>query len=199
MRRLAALAGLWYARKRMKTLSRSLLLLAIGTLLAAPTALRAQSAEEINVEVHHALKKLYANNPVARALGQQAVAVLVFPSIIKAGFVFTAQYGRGALLEGGVVTGYYATGGGSAGFQAGGTEYGYALFFMNPGALRYLKKSKGWSIGAGPQFVLVDEGFAKSFSSTTARSDIYGIVFNQKGAFAGIGIEGSKISRITLD
>lgn len=170
-----------------------------GLLLAVPAVSRAQSAEEINVEAHHALRKLYAQNPVARALGQQALAVLVFPSIVKAGFVFSAYYGRGALIENGLVTGYYATGGGSAGFQAGGVEYGYALFFMNEGALRYLRKSKGWSVGAGPQLVLVDEGFAKNFSTTTARSDIYGIVFNQKGAFAGVGIEGSKISRITLD
>lgn len=183
----------------MKTLLRSLLVLAVGSLFVAPVAVRAQSAEEVNIEVHHALKRLYAQNPVARALGQEAVAVLVFPSIVKAGFVFAAQYGRGALLEDGVVTGYYSTGGGSVGFQAGGAEYGYALFFMNDRALAYLRKSKGWSLGAGPQFVLVDEGFAKNFSTTTARKDIYGVVFNQKGAMAGIGIEGSKISRITLD
>lgn len=160
---------------------------------------RAQSAEEINVEVHHALRKLYAENPVARALRKDAVAVLVFPSIVKAGFIFAAQYGRGALVEDGVITAYYSTGGGSAGLQAGGAEYGYALFFMNEEALRYLKRSKGWSIGAGPQFVLVDEGFAKRFSTTTTLADVYGIVFNQKGAVAGISIEGSKISKITLD
>lgn len=172
---------------------------ALVTAFFSTPSLRAQSAEEINVEVTHALKKLYAQNPVAKALGEKAVAVLVFPSIIKAGFVFTAQYGRGALLEDGVVTGYYSTGGGSAGFQAGGTEYGYALFFMNQGALSYLRKSKGWSLGAGPQLVIVDEGFAKDFSTDTARKDIYGVVFNQKGAFAGVGIQGSKISKITLD
>mgnify|MGYP001446324712 CR=1 FL=1 len=183
----------------MNLFSRLLFVATVFSVLALPVQSRAQSAEEINIEVHQALRKLYAENAVARALGKDAVAVLVFPSIVKAGFVFAAQYGRGALIEDGIITGYYSTGGGSAGFQAGGTEYGYALFFMNDAALRYLKRSKGWSIGAGPQFVLVDEGFAKRFSTTTARSDIYGIVFNQKGAFAGISIEGSKISKITLD
>jgi lipid-binding SYLF domain-containing protein len=174
-------------------------LVLFASLLMAAPSLRAQSAEEINVEVTHALRKLYANNAIARALGQKAVAVLVFPSIVKAGFVFAAQYGRGALVEDGVIVGYYSTGGGSAGFQAGGAQYGYALFFMNEAALRYFKKTKGWSVGAGPQFVLVDEGFAKEFSTDTARGDIYGIVFNQKGAFGGVGIQGSKISKITLD
>jgi len=178
---------------------RSFAVLLSGLLLLAPAAVHAQSAEKVNLEVDHALRRLYANNPIARALGQKAVAVLVFPSIIKAGFVFAAQYGRGALVENGVITAYYSTGGASAGFQAGGAEYGYALFFMNNAALRYLKQSKGWSLGAGPQLVIVDEGFAKKFSTDTARSDIYGIVFNQKGAFAGVGIEGSKVSRISLD
>jgi lipid-binding SYLF domain-containing protein len=78
-------------------------------------------------------------------------------------------------------------------------KFGYALFFINGNALAYLKKSKGWSLGGGPSLVIVDKGFAKSFSTTTARKDVYAIVFNQKGLMDGIGIEGSKITRIHLD
>jgi lipid-binding SYLF domain-containing protein len=45
----------------------------------------------------------------------------------------------------------------------------------------------------------VDKGFAKDFSTTTARKDIYAIAFDQKGLMAGLGIQGSKITRIHLN
>jgi len=158
--------------------------------------LRADSAEEITAESTASLNKLYAQNPVAQALGKEALAVLVFPSIVKGGFVFAGQFGEGALFENGVATSYYSSAGASAGFQAGVEKFGYALFFMNAEALAYLKKSKGWSLGAGPSLVIVDKGFAKSFSTTSARKDIYAIVFNQKGLMGGIGVQGSKITHI---
>ena len=43
---------------------------------------------------------------------------------------------------------------------------------------------------------LIDEGVAKKFSSTTLTQDVYAFIFNQKGLMAGIGIEGSKITKI---
>ena len=183
----------------MKILSRLAVFAFAASILSTPLSARADSAEEINIEVAQSLKKLYAQNPVAQALGQQAVGVLVFPSIVKGGFIVTGQFGEGALIEEGVTTGYYSSAGASAGFQAGAEKFGYALFFMNDKALAYLKKSKGWSIGAGPSLVLVDKGFAKDFSTTTARKDIYAVVFNQKGLMGGVGIQGTKITRIRLD
>jgi lipid-binding SYLF domain-containing protein len=42
----------------------------------------------------------------------------------------------------------------------------------------------------------VDEGMAKSLTTTTAQSDIYAIFFNQKGLMAGLGLQGTKITRI---
>jgi lipid-binding SYLF domain-containing protein len=52
-------------------------------------------------------------------------------------------------------------------------------------------------VGIGPSVVVVDEGFAKSFTTTTARDDVYAIFFDQKGLMAGLGLQGSKITRIT--
>ncbi len=40
---------------------------------------------EIDADSRQALNQLYAKNPAAKAIGQKARAVLVFPSIVKAG------------------------------------------------------------------------------------------------------------------
>ena len=76
-------------------------------------------------------------------------------------------------------------------------QFGYALFFMTPSALDYLEKSAGWAIGTGPSIVVVDQGMARSLTTTSARSDVYAFVFDQKGLMGGMGIEGSKITHIS--
>jgi lipid-binding SYLF domain-containing protein len=123
--------------------------------------------------------------------------VLVFPSIVKAGLVVGGQYGEGALRVGGKTTGYYKTVAASYGLQAGAQSFGYVLFFLDDASLRYLKKSKGWEIGVGPSIVIVDEGIARSLTTTTVKSGVYAFIFEQQGLMAGIGIQGSKISRIS--
>jgi len=45
--------------------------------------------------------------------------------------------------------------------------------------------------------VVVDEGIAKSLTTTTAKEDIYAFFFDLKGLMVGLGIQGSKISPIT--
>jgi lipid-binding SYLF domain-containing protein len=42
----------------------------------------------------------------------------------------------------------------------------------------------------------MDEGKAKTLTTTTAKDDIYAFVFGQKGLMAGVGIQGNKISRL---
>ena len=143
-----------------------------------------------------ALRTLIANNPAARQLNEKATAVLVFPRIVKVGFLLGGAFGEGVLRQGGTTQGYYRSRAASYGLQAGAQWFGYALFFMNPGALKYLDDSNGLEIGVGPSVVVLDVGAAKKFSSTTLTQDIYALVFNQKGLMAGLGIEGSKIDRI---
>jgi lipid-binding SYLF domain-containing protein len=156
----------------------------------------APTASQIDASAASALHNLYAHNAAARALGAKAKAVLVFPDIKKGAFVVGAQWGYGALRKGSSTTGYYRTAAASYGFQAGVKKFGYALFFMTDSALAYLDKSGGWAIGTGPSVVVVDQGLARSLTTTNLRSDIYAFVFDQKGLMAGIGIEGSKITKI---
>ena len=156
----------------------------------------AASAREIAGSATRILTILYQKKPEAKTLGDKAVAVLVFPSIVKGGFIIGGQFGDGALRKGGQTVAYYRSVAASYGFQAGVQTYGYALFFMDDASVQYLDKSDGWEIGTGPSLVVVDEGFGKSMSSTTLQKGVYAFIFNQKGLMAGAGIQGSKITKI---
>lgn len=37
---------------------------------------------------------------------------------------------------------------------------------------------------------------AGGFSTTTAQSDMYAFIFSQKGLMAGLGLQGTKVSKI---
>ena len=154
------------------------------------------SAAELNREAAAALQTLYDSEPAAKALGAKAKGILVFPSIIKAGFIVGGQYGEGALRKGSKTVAYYNTVAASYGLQAGAQSFGYALFFMTDSALKYLDKSGGWEIGTGPSIVVVDKGKAGALTTTTAQADVYAFFFNQQGLMGGLGLQGSKISRI---
>jgi lipid-binding SYLF domain-containing protein len=110
--------------------------------------------------------------------------------------MFGAQYGEGALLRRGKAVGYYNSIAASYGYQAGVQAFGYALFFMTDAALGYLDKSEGFELGVGPSVVVVDTGTAKAVTTSTIQQDIYAFIFDQKGLMGGMGLQGSKISRI---
>jgi lipid-binding SYLF domain-containing protein len=174
-----------------------LLVLALaGGALITPNQSAAATAAEINRDAKSALEKLYAKSPAARKLGEKANGILVFPGIVKGGFMVGGQYGEGALLKGGKSAGYYNTVSASYGLQAGIQKYGYALFFMTDSAVKWVDKSDGWEIGVGPSIVVVDTGAAMSTTSTTVQSEIYAFFFDQKGLMGGLGLQGTKITKI---
>jgi lipid-binding SYLF domain-containing protein len=189
-------------RKKMKTHSIALIIFAIPPLifnLIPVYSAAGASASEINGKVNAALQTLYQTAPGAETLSKDARAILVFPDILKAGLIIGGQIGDGALRKNGKTVAYYRSVAASYGLQAGVQSFGYVLFFMDDASLQYLEKSKGWEIGTGPSVVVLDEGFGKNMSSTTLQKGVYAFIFSQKGLMAGIGLQGSKITRITPD
>ena len=163
---------------------------------ASGFAADSKKAAEIDRDGRAKLKTLVASEAGTKAVSKKVVAVLVFPSITKAGLMIGGQYGDGVLIKGGKTVGYYNTTGASYGMQAGAQTYGYAMFFMNEAALRQLDATEGFEVGAGPSVVVADEGFGKTTSSITYDKDIYAFIFSQKGLMAGLGLQGNKITRI---
>jgi lipid-binding SYLF domain-containing protein len=182
--------------KRSLVLSSMLVIaLALITTWSAGSAIAA-SASEIDRNATQALNTLYNTTPGARALANKAKAILIFPNIVKGGFIVAGQFGDGALRKRGRTVGYYRSVAASYGFQAGVQSFGYVLFFMDEASLRYLNKSDGWELGSGPSLVVLDKGFGKNLSTTTMQTGVYAFIFNQKGLMGGIGIQGAKITKI---
>ena len=172
------------------------LALTVAAALAAAPAAHAASAGDIDARVDIALNRLLADSVTAQALAERALAVLVFPQIVKAGFGIGGQYGEGALRQNDATVGYYSIASASFGFQAGAQAYAEAIFFMTPESLDYLRRSKGFEIGADANVAVVNQGVAVDATSTTLQQPIVAFVFGQQGLMAGATIEGSKISRI---
>jgi lipid-binding SYLF domain-containing protein len=183
----------------MRVLSRRALIAAFALALSVATSAPALAASKSELEAtsKKALDKLVATVPAAKATNSKAVAVLVFPSITKAGLGIGGQFGEGVLWRRGKAVGYYNTAGASYGLQAGAQKYGYAMFFMTEKALKSLESTEGFEVGVGPSLVVVDSGMAKNITTSSLTQDIYAFVFQQQGLMAGAGLQGNKITKIT--
>jgi lipid-binding SYLF domain-containing protein len=169
--------------------------LAFGGLSAGCAGMGA-SQSELHSDSSRALDSLYREQSAARAISQRARAILVFPSMVKAGLGFGGAYGEGELRRGSTVLGRYNSVTGSWGLQAGAQSYGYVVFLMTKEAEDYLSRSDGWEIGVGPTVVVIDEGKAGNISTSTLQDDAYAFIFDQHGLMAGVSIEGTKITKM---
>ena len=100
---------------------------AAGLMLATVALLGTASADDLTSDSRRALQQLAAQNPAAARVNRRAIAVLVFPNVVKAGFIFGAQGGKGILFTHGQSDGRYRTVAASYGLQAGVQKFGYAL------------------------------------------------------------------------
>lgn len=170
--------------------------LALSHCATGPTSSGA-SASQIASDSRAALDDLYRTNPKARQLGDKAKGILVFPHITKGGFLIGGMGGNGALIRpDGGIRDYYQTGGLSYGLQAGVQKYGYALFLMDNEAFANINRAGGWDIGSSPSLTVVDKGVAGELSTKTIDKGTYAFFFNQSGLMGGLGLQGSKITRI---
>jgi len=143
------------------------------------------------------LDELYGISSKAKGFRSHAVGILVFPNVIKAGLIVGGAGGNGVLFSpDGRVLGYYNLAALSYGLQFGAESFSEAMFLVTSEALKYLDSSEGWSIGAGPNVVVVDAGMGKDLSSTTLRSDVFAFIYGQKGLMAAIGLNGQKITKL---
>lgn len=170
-------------------------LMAVVLGLLAPRLTMAADAQ-IEKDARAALNSLYAGSPGAKALGAKARGVLAFPKVVKAGLVVGGQGGDGVLLVNDKVVDHYNTAAVSVGLQAGAQHFGYVLFFMSDKVLNDFRNSKNFEIGVGPNIVIIDAGAAKDLNTETAKADVYAMIFDQKGLMAGIGLQGSKITKL---
>lgn len=170
--------------------------LALLALAAAPLPARAMTAEEINKAADETLKSFVAQTPEARDLAKKAVGVLVFPSILKAGFGIGGEYGEGVLIENRQVGGYYNIVSASFGFQLGVQERSVIIMFMTESALRSFESTYGWKVGVDGSIVVLTVGAGGTIDTENLTSPVIAFVLDQSGLMYNLSLEGSKISRI---
>ena len=61
-----------------------------------------------------------------------------------------------------------------------------------------IDKSDGWELGTGPSITIVNVGGVKSVSTNTLQADVYAFFFDQKGLMRGLGLQGTKITKIKM-
>jgi len=157
---------------------------------------RAASGPEIDAEVQSTLAEFFAKVGFARALANRSVAVLVFPTVLKAGFGIGGEYGEGALQIRGQTAGYYNIISGSIGFQLGAQARSVIIMFMTEAALAGFQRSDGWKVGVDGSVTIIAIGAGGAIDTNTVRAPIVGFIFDQKGLMYNLTLEGSKITRI---
>ena len=156
----------------------------------------AESAKEIDISVDVALEQFHQDVWGAKEFLKSAKGVLVFPSVLKAGFGIGGEYGEGALRIGGKTVDYYTTAAASIGFQLGAQSKRVIIVFMQNDALKKFRESAGWEAGVDGSVALIELGAGGSIDTTNIQDPIVGFVFGNKGLMYNLTLEGSKFTKI---
>ena len=175
----------------------AVILIFVLVVVAAPAKSEAASAAEIDAGVGATLRSFERQFPGARELGQKAAGVLVFPSVVKAGFGFGGEYGEGLLIIHGKPGGYYNLISGSFGFQLGVQVRSVIIMFMTERALASFESTYGWRVGVDGSVAIVTLGAGGSIDSESLTSPVIGFILDPTGLMYNLTLEGSKISRIS--
>ena len=165
-------------------------------LMPWPQPSEAASRGEIEAGVNRTLRILYGQVGGTEELASEAAGVLVFPTVVKAGFGIGGEYGEGALRRGRRTVGYYNTVSASIGFQLGAQAKSVVIMFMTREALRNFQRKDGWKIGVDGSIALINVGVGGSVDSNQITDPIIGFVLGSKGLMYNLTLEGSKISQI---
>ncbi|WP_434666665.1 YSC84-related protein [Paraburkholderia sp. A3BS-1L] len=172
----------------------------VPTMMTEAVAAESDAAKRhaIDAEVNETLSRLFKTVKGSKELAAKANGVLVFPSVIKAGFVAGGEYGKGALRVGGKTVGYYSTAAGSFGLQAGAQSKAVIFLFMTHDALNRFRNSKGWSVGGEGSVALLKVGANGEIDTTTATAPVEAIVLTNAGLMGDVSLAGTKISRLKI-
>ena len=172
-----------------------LCMISLVALLVSISAVAASKAE-IDANVEEAIANFYKHTSAGKKLAQKASGMLVFPSVIKAGFGVGGEYGEGALLIKGEPIAYYNVASASIGFQLVAQARTQIILFMNDKVLSQFRDSAGWKAGVDGSVAIATLGAGGEISTETAKEPIIGFIFSNKGLMYNLSLEGSKITKI---
>jgi lipid-binding SYLF domain-containing protein len=175
-------------------------LVATGCTTTGPNTPEDRTAKrrEIDSGADATLARLYSNAKGAKELAQRAEGILIFPRLLSGGFVVGGEYGDGVLRTRGSNAGYYRLVGGSLGWQAGAQSQAVVLMFLTREALDRFRKSNGWTAGVDASVAVANVGATGDIDTNTARQSIVGFALTNAGLYAGVKLDGTKITQLDV-
>jgi lipid-binding SYLF domain-containing protein len=146
--------------------------------------------------VRQTIDRLFRHVPGSRGLLERSAGVLVFPTVVKAGFGVGGEYGEGELLIAGRPVARYNTIAGSIGFQLGAQARSVIIVFMTPEALDQFQRVDGFKIGVDGSVAILTVGAGGSIDTDKITSPVVGFILDPQGLMYNLTLEGSKITRI---
>ena len=153
---------------------------------------------EIDAGVSATLSRLETIVPGSRDLVAKASGVLVFPSVIAAGFGIGGQYGEGALRVRKATPEYYSLASLSVGLQIGAQSKAIIFLFMTPEALSKFRSSEGWQAGADASVAVLKVGANGNLDVSAASGPVVAFVLTNAGLMANLTLEGTKITHLKI-
>ncbi len=182
-------------------MKRSMSLLLALALLALPVAAENNKDQDRLENCGTVLKEILdIPDNIPSSLLDNAECIIILPSVIKAAFGFSANYGRGAMS---CRTGEHFTGpwgapgmmrleGGGFGLQLGGQATDFVLLVMNARGAEAILRSKV-KLGADAAAAAGPKGRdATAATDVTMRAEVL-TYSRSRGLFAGISLEGSSL------
>jgi SH3 domain-containing YSC84-like protein 1 len=185
------------AAKRLIAIVGCMLIGLIGTPAEAKTDGQQRVVERARLALDSFLDD--PNFEYMRVYVQNAYAVLVVPEMLKAGFLFGAEYGVGVLLVRDPQSGewgqpaFCSVYGGSLGMQIGGTMSDMVFTIMNEGAVDKLIAHKV-KFGADMELAVGRIGAGVGAGITTQFGEDVYVFSKSKGLFGGVALDGTVIA-----
>ncbi len=154
--------------------------------------------DAIDSSVDTVFSRLYREAPGSLELVESAKGVLVFPSMVSAGFMIGGGSGQGALREAGKTTGYFRMTEASVGLLAGAQSQAVFILFMTDEALRRFQASSGWTIGADGSVALITVGANARVTTQTAQQPIIGFVLTNRGLMGNLSLNGNRVNPLNI-
>src|SRR5262245_1784837 len=156
----------------------------------------AASKARIDASVEATLKDFFSRVRGSRELVTKSAAVLVFPSVIRAGIGIGGEYGEGSLLTRERTVDYYNIVSGSIGFQLGAQSRSVIIVFVTPDALATFRRAWGWKAGVDASIAIINVGAGGSIDTNRIGSPVIGFIFDGTGLMFNVTLDGSKITQI---
>ena len=136
------------------------------------------------------LNKAKTRSKNLAAVDRRSVAQIVFPRIVKAGFILGANYGEGFLMRENNVVALIDVAGGNMGLQAGAQTYSQVTYILSEEQYDSVLNQSRISLNGTMSYAV--NGQIKSAIMTTdaIEGDLYTVLLNETGTIFGASMDG---------